>query len=344
MLLGGLLDGLIASSTGAVPRAAGRRDRLLRHRGGVVPAQPDHPRARAEVDGRRRASPRSAASASSSSAPGFRATARAIWPTWRCSATRSPPTASPTRRAPGEAYADETLEAERCRARDTVHRGRSGTDARSRSSAGSRTPATRGQGSLWAVARHLARGPEREPPRRRGSATACSRRSSSRGDGAGLRRRHRRGHRRRDRLVHPRRGGRRHPRRRPAAGHVQPDHRGDPGRSRSSWSALFFALLTVERTALYGVLKAVGASSRRSSPGVVAQAVVVTAIAATVGGLLAAALDAAHPARVRSPAHHPRRLHHASVAFLLVAAVLGCAFSLRRVLRIDPASAIGTGS
>ena len=33
-----------------------------------------------------------------------------------------------------------------------------------------------------------------------------------------------------------------------------------------------------------------------------------------------------------------------SVLLLLVAAVLGCSFSLRRVLRIDPASAIGTTS
>ena len=30
-----------------------------------------------------------------------------------------------------------------------------------------------------------------------------------------------------------------------------------------------------------------------------------------------------------------------SVAFLLLAAAVGCAFSLRRVLRIDPATAIG---
>jgi putative ABC transport system permease protein len=33
-----------------------------------------------------------------------------------------------------------------------------------------------------------------------------------------------------------------------------------------------------------------------------------------------------------------------SIALLLVAAVIGCSFSLRRVLRVDPASAIGTGS
>ena len=33
-----------------------------------------------------------------------------------------------------------------------------------------------------------------------------------------------------------------------------------------------------------------------------------------------------------------------SLAYLVVAAVIGCAFSLRRVLRIDPASAIGSSS
>ena len=33
-----------------------------------------------------------------------------------------------------------------------------------------------------------------------------------------------------------------------------------------------------------------------------------------------------------------------SAVLLLVAAVVGCAFSLRRVLRVDPASAIGTVS
>ena len=32
-----------------------------------------------------------------------------------------------------------------------------------------------------------------------------------------------------------------------------------------------------------------------------------------------------------------------SVAYLVVAAVIGCAFSLRRVLKVDPAAAIGGG-
>ena len=59
--------------------------------------------------------------------------------------------------------------------------------------------------------------------------------------------------------------------------------------------ALFFALLTVERLALYGVLKAIGARSRTLFAGLVTQAVVVSAIASVVAGGLAVMLDAAIP-------------------------------------------------
>jgi putative ABC transport system permease protein len=107
--------------------------------------------------------------------------------------------------------------------------------------------------------------------------------------------------------------------------------------------ALFFSLLTLERTALYGVFKAIGATSGRLFRGVVLQALVVTAIAAAVGSVLAVGLDLLIP-----PGSIPYALEVgrvvSSVVFLLVAAVVGCAFSLRRVLRIDPASAIGRSS
>ncbi|MEZ5282266.1 MAG: ABC transporter permease [Acidimicrobiales bacterium] len=105
--------------------------------------------------------------------------------------------------------------------------------------------------------------------------------------------------------------------------------------------ALFFALITVERTGLYGVLKAIGARSRSIFAGLVLQAVVVTAVASAIAGVLAVVLDLLigpgsiplyiSPGRIAS-----------SVLLLLVAAVAGCAFSLRRVLRIDPASALGS--
>jgi putative ABC transport system permease protein len=104
--------------------------------------------------------------------------------------------------------------------------------------------------------------------------------------------------------------------------------------------ALFFALLTVERTALYGVLKAIGGRSSTLFAGVVLQAVAVTAGAALIGGVLALAMDAALPPGAVPFDLTPSRLV-SSVALLLAAAVLGCAFSFRRVSRVDPASAIG---
>ena len=107
--------------------------------------------------------------------------------------------------------------------------------------------------------------------------------------------------------------------------------------------ALFFALLTVERTGLYGVLKAIGARSRTLFAGVIVQAVLVTLIACAIGAALAVALDLAIPAGAIPFALTPARVV-SSVAFLLLASVIGCAFSLRRVLRIDPAAAIGSAS
>lgn len=107
--------------------------------------------------------------------------------------------------------------------------------------------------------------------------------------------------------------------------------------------ALFFALLTVERLSLYGVLKALGARSGTLFAGLVAQAVVVTATAAVVAGGLALLIDALVPPGSIPLDVTPRRVL-TSAALLLVAAVIGCAFSLRRVLRVDPAAAIGTAS
>ena len=107
--------------------------------------------------------------------------------------------------------------------------------------------------------------------------------------------------------------------------------------------ALFFALITVERTALYGILKAVGASGRTLFGGVVAQAVIVTLVASLIGAGASLVLDAVIPAGSIPFQTSPGRLA-TSVLLLLFAAVLGCAFSMRRVLRIDPASAIGSAS
>ena len=106
--------------------------------------------------------------------------------------------------------------------------------------------------------------------------------------------------------------------------------------------ALFFSLLTLERLGLYGVLKAVGASSGRLFAGVVLQAVVVSVVAFVIGSLLALLAALSLPAGV------PLQLTVGRFLFtfiaLVVASVLGSAISLRKVLRVDPASAIGTAS
>lgn len=104
--------------------------------------------------------------------------------------------------------------------------------------------------------------------------------------------------------------------------------------------ALFFALLTVERTGLYGVLKALGASSATIFAGVALQALIVSAVASALGIAAALALDAAIPTGSLPLTVTPTRLL-SSVAALMFAALVGVAFSLRRVLRVDPASAIG---
>ena len=105
---------------------------------------------------------------------------------------------------------------------------------------------------------------------------------------------------------------------------------------------LFFSLLTLERTGLYGVLKAIGASTGRLFAGVVLQAVVVALIAFVAGGLLALLAESALPGDI------PLQLTVGRYVFtfvaLIVAAVLGSAISLRRVTRIDPASAIGSAA
>lgn len=104
--------------------------------------------------------------------------------------------------------------------------------------------------------------------------------------------------------------------------------------------ALFFALVTVERTAQYGLLKAIGASGFSLFVGVVAQAVAVTLVAAAIGVAGAVVFDAVLPPGSIPFQAMPTRLV-ANVGLMVFASVIGCGFSLRRVLRIDPVSAIG---
>ena len=103
---------------------------------------------------------------------------------------------------------------------------------------------------------------------------------------------------------------------------------------------LFFALLTVERLSLYGVLKALGAKSSTIFGGLMVQAVAVTLIASSIAAVLVVLLDVIVPPGA-IPIYVSAGSILSSVALLLLAAAVGCSFSLRRVLNVDPASAIG---
>ncbi len=103
--------------------------------------------------------------------------------------------------------------------------------------------------------------------------------------------------------------------------------------------ALFFALLTLERTGMFAVFKAVGASSVQVFAGVIVQAVVV-ALSAFVVSVVLVFLAAAGIGDALPLTLVPQRLVSTAVA-LIVTAALGAAISLRRVVRIDPAAAIG---
>jgi putative ABC transport system permease protein len=103
--------------------------------------------------------------------------------------------------------------------------------------------------------------------------------------------------------------------------------------------ALFFVLITLERMGMYAVFKAIGASSGQIVSQVVVQAVVVAALSFVLGALLALAVGGMIPPQVPLQLTVGRAIE--VVLGLIVMATLGSALSLRRVVRIDPATAIG---
>jgi len=106
--------------------------------------------------------------------------------------------------------------------------------------------------------------------------------------------------------------------------------------------ALYFALLTLERVPLYGMLKAVGASTRQLFAGVMVQAIVVATAAFAMGAVVVAVGAATAPAELPLAVEQGRVV--STYVVLVLCAVLGSLASLRRVVRIDPAQAIGGGS
>jgi putative ABC transport system permease protein len=103
--------------------------------------------------------------------------------------------------------------------------------------------------------------------------------------------------------------------------------------------ALFFALITLEKRGQLAILKAIGSSNALLLQGVLIQALIATIAGYAGGFVLARLLGFILPPTV------PVAFLPATAVSLFLATVamggLGAAFSFRRVIRIDPASALG---
>jgi putative ABC transport system permease protein len=101
---------------------------------------------------------------------------------------------------------------------------------------------------------------------------------------------------------------------------------------------LFLSFMTLERAPLYAVLKAIGASSRQLFVVLIVQVVMITLIAVAAAAAVTWGLTQIPfelPTLMR-----PERLVETTAA-LTATAVIGSTLSLRRVVRVDPADAIG---
>ena len=103
--------------------------------------------------------------------------------------------------------------------------------------------------------------------------------------------------------------------------------------------ALFFALIVLEKRELFAALKALGTPTAKLGWGVVVQAAVATAIGIVIGAIASRLLGMVVPEQVPTLFRTDTLITIA--VFTLVAGVLGAALSLRRIARIDPATAIG---
>lgn len=103
--------------------------------------------------------------------------------------------------------------------------------------------------------------------------------------------------------------------------------------------ALFFALIVLEKRELFAALKALGTSTTRLGQTVMTQALVASVIGVIIGAVGARLLGLALPANIPT-LFRTESLIQISI-FTIVASVIGALFSLRRIARIDPATALG---
>ena len=103
--------------------------------------------------------------------------------------------------------------------------------------------------------------------------------------------------------------------------------------------ALFFALVVLEKRELFAALKALGASTRSLGGGVVLQAVGACVTAVIVGALAARGLGLVLPGDIPFLFRAETLVY--SAALTITAGAIGAVLSMRRISRIDPATALG---
>lgn len=103
--------------------------------------------------------------------------------------------------------------------------------------------------------------------------------------------------------------------------------------------ALFFALVVLEKRELFAALKALGTSTARLGRDVIVQAIIASVIGVIFGVIAARLLGLVVPETVPTLFRTDTLINIA--IFTVVASVLGALFSLRRIARIDPATALG---
>ncbi|GGI66863.1 ABC transporter permease [Deinococcus humi] len=104
--------------------------------------------------------------------------------------------------------------------------------------------------------------------------------------------------------------------------------------------AVFFYVLTLQKTPQFGLLKAIGASTRTLAGSLVAQMLFLTVIAVMIAALVTMGIVSQLPAGIPFALTLPTLL--AASGLLIVVAALSSLLSLRTVARVDPLIAIGT--
>jgi putative ABC transport system permease protein len=102
---------------------------------------------------------------------------------------------------------------------------------------------------------------------------------------------------------------------------------------------LFFALVTLEKRTQFAVLKAIGMSNRRLVGGIFAQALVASVVGFVAGLALSRLVGVLLPADV--PALFLTSTAVSVFVTTIFTGALGAVISFRRVIKIDPATAIG---